>query len=446
MTGPYEKLNGSFPLYVLQFNKHGQNTSPQTTEQLIDEVRRGEYNRIYLFSHGWNNNFGDALSLYRDFFNLFMRLRSQYAAASNEPYRPVFIGLHWPSIILLLPWEKGPRIAADAGGDAAFESLAAVKDVIAEQLDAPHVSRFYELAGKDRLSEAEARELAQVLGPIYRSNALDTQGDAPAAVHEDGILASWMSMPDDELPQAAPDYSAHTLPKKNQPPELRAASAADLLDPRNAIRVTTVLMMKDRSGEVGRFGLAPLLEQLIPAAGQVPIRLIGHSYGARVCLTALSSHSLGALRVASLLLLQPAVNQYCFAASVPGLGLGVPGGFVPAFDRVGWPIMTTFSSRDIPLRALFHLAARRIEDRGEIRYAAAGPSEFSALGGYGPDGIVPATAAREEKIHSPGQGYNFDALKVLALNGSAGEITEHGDVRNEHTCWALVAQEMANVL
>jgi pimeloyl-ACP methyl ester carboxylesterase len=442
MVGPYEQLKGLFPLYILQFDKRGASKSPQTTTQLLNEIRSGAYTHIYLFSHGWNNDFGDALSLYREFFNLFLDLRSRYGAPSTAPYKPVFIGLHWPSIILLLPWDKGPRIAAGAGGDAVFDSFARVRELIGEELGSATVDRFYELTAADRLNEKESRELAAILAPLYRANALDAEGGKPAEIGEDGIVAAWKSLPGDSPAPAPPDYTGHGRVKPSDS-EVRAASAADFLDPRNAIRVTTVLIMKDRAGLIGRFGLAPLLANLIPAAGKIPIRLIGHSYGARVCLTALTAPELKSLQVSSVLLLQPAVNQYCFAVSVPALG--VPGGFVPALKRIRAPIYSTFSDRDIPLHALFHLAARRIEDRGEIRYAAEGPSEFSALGGYGPAGMIPADT-KEEEIHRPDQRYDVPSgVKVLALNGSAGEITGHGDVRTEFTCWALVDQEIANV-
>jgi hypothetical protein len=447
MLGPYEKLNGLFPLYILQFSKAGAATSPATTAQLLDELGAGKYTHVYLISHGWNNNFGDAVALYRDFFKLFLELRAKYSPAPDGAYRPVFIGLHWPSIILLLPWEKGPRFAAgSSGADAAFDSLQRVIELIAEHVEPRSVGRFYELTAKDRLGESEARELAGILGPIYQANALDAEGDRMAEVGIDGIIASWMSLPDDGAPQTAPDYGAHGRAQKRST-EVRAASAADLLDPRNAVRVTTVLMMKDRSGLVGRFGLMPLLQQLIPVAGNVPIRIIGHSYGARVLMTALSSPDLDSMRVGSALLLQPAVNQYCFAASVPGLGLGVPGGFVPALGRVGLPVYSTFSAQDGPLQTFFHFAARRSEDKGEIRFASAGPSEFSALGGYGPDGIVPREAAKEVPIHSDGDRYEYGKdMKVLALDGSGGPIQGHGDVRTKYTCWALLDQELANVL
>jgi hypothetical protein len=338
-----------------------------------------------------------------------------------------------------LPWERGPRFAGDAGDEEA-DAFALAKDSIAGHVDSARRSRFYELTEPRVLTEAESLELAELLLPIYTGNALDTAGEIAASITTDGLLAAWKDVPGAEQ-QVAPDYSRHGLIKDDAPAgEPRSASATEFLDPRNAIRVTTVLMMKDRAGIIGRNGLAPLLTRL--TATGVPARLIGHSFGARVCLTALSSPSLPGKGVESLLLLQPAVNQYCFAASVPGLGLMSKGGFVPALDRIAQPVYTTFSAKDIPLHALFHLAARRPEDRGEIRYAAEGLSEFSALGGYGPAGL-PASDFMEETIHPAGTRYQIpERVRILALNGSAGQISGHGDVASEYTCWALLDQEM----
>jgi hypothetical protein len=445
--GPYETLNGQFPLYILQFDKAGSPKSAQTTSVLLDEIGSGKYTHIYLFSHGWNNDFGDAIGLYRDFFKLFLQLRPQYAAKPNQEYKPVFIGLHWPSIVLLLPWETGPRIAAgDDQADAIYDSFARARDLIAEELDEKVRARFYDLTSAEKLTEAEARELAEILAPLYRASAMDADAGKEAAVDVDGIVGAWQSLPGNEPAAAAPDYSHHGRVKTDgeAPTTPRAASLSDFLDPRNAVRVTTVLTMKDRAGLVGGNGLAPLLEKLIPAAGTAPIRMIGHSYGARVLLTALGSPGQGEGKVSSVLLLQPAVNQYCFAVAVPGLG--VPGGFVRSLKRIRAPIYSTFSHKDKPLWALFHLAARRLTDRGEIRYAAEGASDFSALGGYGPAGMIPGDSA-EETIHKAGMRYNpAPGVKVLALDGSAGEIGGHGDVRTEYTCWALLDQEIANVV
>ncbi len=433
--GSYEQLQGQFPLYILQFSRRGELKSSQTAAQLLAEIKRGAYSDIYLFSHGWNNHFGDATRMYRSFFELFLSLRPKYLP--NRAYRPVFVGLHWPSIILNLPWESGPRFAADGAEDGIHDAFARAKDSVADELDEEKRKRFYELTEASVLNEGEASELAAILLPIYTANALDAEQPA-TKLTADGLIAAWNSVPGEHR-VAPPDYGRQGRIRDEgdeQPP--RAANLADFLDPRNALRVTTVLLMKDRAGLVGRT-LAPLLEQL--CAPEVPVRMIGHSYGARVCLTALSAPFGSRYRVASLLLLQPAVNQYCFAASVPGLGLMTQGGFVPALDRIGQPVYLTFSSSDIPLHALFHLAARRVEDRGEIRYAAEGPSEFSALGGYGPAGLPPSDY-KEERIHRAGQPYEIPAgVRVLALDGSAGEIPGHGQIVSEHTCWALIDQE-----
>ncbi|HWE50656.1 MAG TPA: hypothetical protein VG273_12745 [Bryobacteraceae bacterium] len=439
---PYEKLGGLHPLYILQFDREGALTSPQTAARLLDELAAGAFTHLYLFSHGWNNSFGDATKLYRRFFLLYLELRSKHDP-HDENARPVFVGLHWPSIILNFPWEKGPRFAAapqdeDQDEDDETDTFLRARDSIAELLNPDHRPRFYALTEAHSLSQNEAAELADILLPVYRANALDSDSPEPAPVAADSLIAAWNSLSGDP-PQPSPDYSKHGRIPQNAPPcEPRAAAATDFLDPRNALRVTTVLTMKDRAGVVGRNGLAPLLPRLTGSG--IPVRLIGHSFGARVCLTALSAPWLHC-RIDSLLLLQPAVNQYCFAASIPGLGFMTKGGFVAALKRIAQPVYTTFSRKDVPLHSLFHLAARRPEDRGEIRFAAEGPSEFSALGGYGPAGL-PASEFKEEKIHSAGLRYSVPAgVRILALNGSAGEISGHGDVVSDYTCWALIDQE-----
>jgi hypothetical protein len=87
IVGAYEQLNGRFPLYILQFDKGGFPKSAKTESLLLDEIGRGAYTHVYLFSHGWNNDFGDAISLYRGFFNLFLQLRSQSLFGNRSSLR-----------------------------------------------------------------------------------------------------------------------------------------------------------------------------------------------------------------------------------------------------------------------------------------------------------------------------------------------------------------------
>lgn len=63
------------------------------------------------------------------------------------------------------------------------------------------------------------------------------------------------------------------------------------------------------------------------------------------------------------------------------------GGYRAALRYVQKPIYSTFSSHDVPLTKLFHLAVVRDSDWGEIRIAGVPPSKFVALGGFGPGGL-----------------------------------------------------------
>ncbi|HEX5632827.1 MAG TPA: hypothetical protein VFX50_06340, partial [Gemmatimonadales bacterium] len=207
----------------------------------------------------------------------------------------------------------------------------------------------------------------------------------------------------------------------------QAAGLLDALDPRNAIRMFTVWQMKDRAGTVGAKGVGPLLRELL-AACDAQVHLIGHSYGAKVVLSAVGYGDAAPARpVASMLLLQPAVSHLCFA-----------GGYQRVPDRVAGSIFSTYSRHDFPLRNTFHLALRREADLREARIAAGDepPSRYAALGGYGP------REAREKlvPIQPPGQAYALDpAVKVYGLQAHEA-IRGHGDISNPATWWALYSQ------
>jgi hypothetical protein len=131
--------------------------------------------------------------------------------------------------------------------------------------------------------------------------------------------------------------------------------------------------------------------------------------------------------------LQPAVSHQCFAIKTPD---GLAGGYSHVPGLVESPILATYSSQDVPLRRLFHLAVRRDADKAEARVAAeegAPPSRFAALGGYGP------RYSREELIEvllPPVPYEDVRTAPIYGLNGS-NAITGHGDVTNQYTWWAL---------
>ena len=115
-VGPYEKLSlasgGTVPLYLITFDKEGRCQSPLTLASLLEQVDTGSYTDVHLFSHGWNNVFKDAVGLYRSFFGHYLSQRDQRGLNDPIKYRPLAVGIIWPSTLLVLPWESTPKIAA----------------------------------------------------------------------------------------------------------------------------------------------------------------------------------------------------------------------------------------------------------------------------------------------------------------------------------------------
>jgi hypothetical protein len=209
----------------------------------------------------------------------------------------------------------------------------------------------------------------------------------------------------------------------------RSAGLLQNLDPRNIVRTLTVYQMKDRAATIGGRGLGPLLTEMLSGAKPARVHLVGHSYGAKVVLSALSQVKEGAAKADSVLLLQPAVNGWCFAGNVNNRNY--PGGYRGVLERVRQPILTTYTKNDSPLTKFFHLAVRRRDDLGELKVAMAGrpkpPNEFGALGGFRPAGLADSDCQFID-LKPVGESYDLtQPLKVWALNGDAA-IRSHGEV------------------
>jgi len=175
-----------------------------------------------------------------------------------------------------------------------------------------------------------------------------------------------------------------------------------------------------------------MLREIVDGSPDARISLVGHSYGAKVVLSALCNGPAPSRPVDSVLLLQPALSCYAFTASLDGH----VGGYRPALDRVREPIVTTYSRNDIPLTRFFHLAVRRKSDLAEARIAGQPPSKFAALGGFGPQGVD------AEWIDMPAEGKPYPLAadrRVIAVDGTRF-ISGHGAVETPETAWTLLSQ------
>ena len=435
-------------LYLLRFDKNGRLTSPQTAEAFLEASRRSS--DVFVFSHGWNNTYDIALRAYRSFIEGYVRQRRDLRLPVPPDYRPVLLGVIWPATSFVLPWESGPEIAAGDGSAQSTldeEMLTLVVDSLPHEDEAALTEL---IDGRSTLTREDAVRAADlVLSALWADEAPDV--DLPRPTGEDFVL-SWQAL--DEVTNGHVDLGGEddfgsleddvgglggdgaTGGDREDGEPLVAGGLS--LDPRNLLRAATVWTMKARAGRVGAAGVGPLVRTVLGHQPPPRVHMIGHSFGARVVLSAVAAGSIPA-RVHSMLLLQPAVNRWCFAPRVPGVG--VAGGYHPVLERVVKPILTTFSNRDVALHQAFHLAVRG-SSLGEPDIAAVGNTHlYGALGGYGPAGLddlavtVPAVA--------PGSPlYRSSTARVIAIDGGvvldgAAAIGGHSDVINEVTAWAL---------
>lgn len=416
------------PFYALTFDKRGKCTSPRTRDAVARRIKDEAYTDVLVYSHGWNTDWSHAVARYKEFFTGVSSMTAKHASQLPTNFKPLLIGISWPSAALVWPSEATPDILAagpmtndvdllsedlDPAGAAALAALAS-NDTTFDNDDIDQLSAILApaLGTSDDLDGPEQTEPgAQALATMFRNAKLVHQ--KPANPDTNGI--SGIGTIDD----------AGT---NNQ--EMEAAGLADLFGVRQVLRLATVLQMKDRAGVVGRKGVADAILLLLGKTA-ARLHLIGHSYGCKVLMTALSTASAPRM-ITSALLLQPAVNNLAFSANVEGR----PGGFREALARVEKPIFVTHSRRDFPLRQVFHLAVRRKRDLGEIEMLAA-MGKWSAMGGFGPGGMT-ATEMKDFAMPAPGVSYPLTGQhRVLSIEAH-DEIRGHNDVTNRFTFWSEV--------
>src|SRR4051812_2202596 len=171
MTGahniPWKTISddlGEVPFYVVEFDKDGNCTSPQARDELVKVSKT--HSDVFLFSHGWNNDWMAATDRYDRFVEKFAAVRQAQWKPSSRPFTPVLAGVFWPSTALVMPGESAPDIAAAAAEDPDVAAIAA-------ELDDAGQARLREILTDAKPDGPE--QLAELLAPV-----LADSDDAPA--------------------------------------------------------------------------------------------------------------------------------------------------------------------------------------------------------------------------------------------------------------------------
>jgi hypothetical protein len=444
------------PLYSVKFDKDGLCTSPVTAAALVGALPAATH--VFLLSHGWNNGWEEAQRLYHQWISNLLALRPATGQAAGPPrFRPVFAGIIWPSLVAPGEEGRGPQIA---GGPVVDPTLEALIDQLGAALESSDSARLRELLGRESLSTAEAAEAARLVLPIFAAADAQQpeQPGARTATKDEDVLAEWRAAQktvdlDDSSAAATGGAGSGEEPLMgglvgDQPVNPAGPAVAGWLDKLNPVwllRLGSVLVMKDRAGRIGATGVAELLGDLLGANPNplptVPrVHLVGHSYGCKVLLSALSL-TRSPRPVDSVLLLQPALSARAFAADA---GAGQPGGYRQALRRTRSAIVCTFSGRDVPLSAMYHLAARRADDLGEVAIAAT-VSKYAALGGYGPQQMEDGVVTWVQPVQPPDRYDTIGSGRIVAVDGGTevdgrAVVKGHGDIGTPATAWMLASQ------
>ncbi|HEX7070487.1 MAG TPA: hypothetical protein VF190_06765, partial [Rhodothermales bacterium] len=216
-----------------------------------------------------------------------------------------------------------------------------------------------------------------------------------------------------------------------------AAGLGDLLKgakaaARRLANFATYYRMKARAGTVGSVGVASVLRRVREVRPEMPIHLIGHSFGGRLVTAAAHALDPDTPKVTISLL------QAAFSHNGLSGGFGDDGqvGFfreVLSKRRASGPIIITHTKNDKAVGVAYPLASRIAR-----QVAAALGDRNDPYGGMGRNGAQNTDEARgnEATLGLPGTEYSFEPGKVHNLE--ADLIRDHGDVGRIEVAYAVL--------
>ena len=424
--------------FDVEFRKDGTIHDPRQVTALLDGLAGAS--DLLVLSHGWNNDMEDARRLYERFFSSVGQLPQ---STSGPGSKLAVMRVFWPSKKFtdeeLIPG-GGAASAAGETDAALLRALESLKqdpdrlgDVSEDPIRAANIDRAIALVGELETSEAARKEF------VLRIRAVLNPDDA----HEDDASREFFQLEPSQLF----DLFGQPVPMDLRVGTGGAADAAaggagfagDLLSgvtsgARRIANFATYYQMKSRAGAIGKTGAAATLVRVRERFPNLPIHLVGHSFGARLVTAAAAALQPGAAPV-TLTLLQAAFSHNGLAEKFDGTNNGAFRTILHD-KRISGPIVITHTKNDRAVGIAYPLASRIAFDN-----AAAVGDQNDPYGGMGRNGAqhTPEVSATEGMLRnvSGAQKYSFSPGKVYNLNADA-IIKDHGDVTSVHVANAVV--------
>lgn len=397
-------------VHYLAFDENGEFVDRKEFDSDLASAASQPPTDVFVFSHGWNNNFAEASQTYSAVIAQMTAVADASPGIRPDPFRPLAFGVIWPS----KAWDESAESAFESAGPAAVNphtsSLAeTVYDALSPQRASPagfrhDVLRMQEFLVKDRLVGDERDEFRALL----RRHA-----DRPTLPEDESIF-------EHEAPAAA----------------LEGVTSGEF-SAREVFRIFTYWQMKKRAGIVGQTGVRAAVAAIQGRFQDARIHLLGHSFGCKVALAAVAGPGEPLARpVQTLVLLQGAISDEAMAEEVTGTNL--PGGYHAALDasRVDGPIVATFSRLDKACSEAYPIGSRLAGQVGELEGLL---DRYRALGAVGARGIEDDMDHRIA-MQDTGEAYPFTGRGVWSIDGGtppSAFITGHSEIRTPQVAWLI---------
>ena len=318
------------------------------SHRLLEITRDDAITNIFLFCHGWKGDMSAAVEQYDRWIGAFDTLAADRERAANvfPGFRPLYIGLHWPS----LPWGN------EEIGDGSF----AGPDDESPALGREELFRLY----LDRLGDTP--EIRTALNTILDEARSVTSNQLPTSVRSAFLDLDRALDFSSEGPAGPPDADREPF----DPDVAFSADEASFGEGGvfegvlGVLRQFSYWSMKKRGRKIGEGGMHDFVVALqrATAAQNTRIHLMGHSFGCVVISSILKGagdNSPLQRPIDSVALVQGAVSLWSWALAIPFERAG-PGYFYQTLreGRIHGPLITTQSRFDFAVGRLYPLACQ----------------------------------------------------------------------------------------
>jgi hypothetical protein len=380
---------------------------------------------IFIFSHGWWNDPASAECRYSRFINALRARRPP--VLTPETFRPVLVGIYWPSAIF--PLDKGDCDSGPASAPAAPLESGGSPD-LSPAITAWARAAFPTAARRPEFAGELARVTVLLDGERRGARLTQQQGEELTAT-----LMRWRDAgrlggagivtegPEDLGFTGVPSDVATRWTKRQGGTTGSPTESFGVVKWMEFANVFTFWSMKDRAGIIGSRGVYDLIRALQDRRAQgLRVHLIGHSFGGKLLSAAITGHGREPANVVdSFLIFQGAFSHFAFSKADEIRRLGITTARdglyaeIVTHRRVTGLLAVTYSRQDQANQVVYPrgvlVSGDFLEATGVARYGSVG-----ADGMQGPavERVTLATGGLSGRLRPDGPRlFNIDASNVI---------------------------------